>query len=62
MSRGDPGPPFFTGGLFGFSCVCWGVGRPSEVGPGLREPGRVAGRNQGLTVWQACPSQLGPRL
>ena len=59
MSQGDPGPPFWTGGLLTFSCLL-------GCGGGPRKRGQAAGRNLGLTERRACPpplpSQLGPRL
>ena len=60
MSRGNPGPPFLTGGLLAFSCLL-------GCGGGPRKRGQAAGRNPGLTEQRACPPplpspQLGPRL
>ena len=60
MSRGDPGPPFLTGGLLCFSCLLGCGGSP-------RKRGREAGRNLELSEWQACPPllpspQLRPRI
>lgn len=60
MSRGDPGPPFLTGGLLCFSCLLGCGGSP-------RKWGREAGRNLELSEWQACPPllpspQLRPRI